>query len=268
MGLAGRVALITGASRGIGLGMARTLAAKGMAVALSDVRAEVISAAEKLRGEGHATIGIVADVRRKADVEAMVERTESELGPIWVLVNNAGALTFGPTAELSEEDWDLAMDVDAKGVFLCSQAAIRRMIPRGEGRIVNVTSIAAVVVRTGQIGYCSAKAASNHFTRCLAIEMAPHGITVNAIMPGMTRTEMLVDSFVARGMSLDAMLNLIPAGRFASPEDHAALVAWLASEEAQHVTGQLISVDGGQSQLMPLLREVAAEAAPATGDPR
>ncbi len=268
MGLAGRVALITGASRGIGLGIARTLAARGMAVALNDVRDEVLSVAETLRSEGHTVIGVIADVRRKAEVEAMVERTEAELGPLWVLVNNAGALTFGPTAELSEEDWDLAMDVDAKGVFLCSQAAIRRMIPRGEGRIVNVTSIAAVVVRTGQIGYCSAKAAINHFTRCLAIEMAPHGITVNAIMPGMTRTEMLVDSFAARGMSLDAMLDLIPAGRFAVPADHAALLAWLASEEARHVTGQLISVDGGQSQLMPLLREAAVPSAPASNDPR
>jgi NAD(P)-dependent dehydrogenase (short-subunit alcohol dehydrogenase family) len=268
MGLAGRVALITGASRGIGLGMAQAFAAKGMAVVLNDVRHEVVSVAETMRGEGHRAIGIVADVRSKADVEAMVERTESELGPLWLLVNNAGALTFGPTEEMSEEDWDLAMDVDAKGVFLCSQAAIRRMIPRGEGRIVNVTSIAAVVVRTGQIGYCSAKAAINHFTRCLAVEMAGHGITVNAIMPGMTRTEMLVDSFAARGMSLNAMLNLIPAGRFALPADHAALVAWLASEEAQHVTGQLISVDGGQSQLLPLLGEVPAEPTPAPRVPQ
>ncbi len=268
MVLAGRVVLITGASRGIGLGIARRLAANGMSVALNDIRDEVLAVAETLRGEGHQAIGIVADVRSKAEVEAMVARTESELGPIWALINNAGALTFGPTAELSEEDWDLAMDVDAKGVFLCSQAVIRRMIPRREGRIVNVTSIAALIVRTGQIGYSSAKAAINHFTRCLAAEMAPHGITVNGIMPGMTKTEMLVDSFAARGMSLDAMLNLIPAGRFALPEDHAALVAWLVSEESQHVTGQLISVDGGQSQLMPLLRDAAAETAPATSDPR
>jgi len=249
-----RAALITGASRGIGLGIARTLAAKGMAVALIDLRDDVVSVAETLRSEGYRAIGVVADVRLKADAEMMVERTESELGPLWVLVNNAGAITAGPTAELSEEAWDLAMDVDAKGTFLCSQAAIRRMIPRGEGRIINISSIAATIVRTGQIGYCASKAAVNHFTRCLAVEIAPHGITVNAIMPGMTKTEMLVGTYKERGYNLEAMLDVIPTGRFALPEDHAALVAWLASDEARQVTGQLISVDGGQSQFMPLAR--------------
>ena len=189
---------------------------------------------------------------------------------MWLLVNNAGVIPTGATADMPEDDWDLAMDVDVKGVFLCSQAAIRRMIPRGEGRIVNISSIAGLIVRTGQIGYCSAKAAVNHFTRCLAVEIAPFGITVNAIMPGMTKTDMLVSSFQERGFNLDDMLGLIPTGRFAMPADHAPLVGWFASDEARQVTGQLICVDGGQSQLMPLQINRAAPGAgaptPATAD--
>ncbi len=109
-----------------------------------------------------------------------------------------------------------------------------------------------MIVRTGQIGYCAAKAAVNHFTRCLAVEVAPHGITVNALLPGMTRTELLEASLIKRGMSIADMLPLIPSGRFAAPADHAALTAFFASDEAGHITAQLVSVDGAQSQFMPL----------------
>jgi len=128
------------------------------------------------------------------------------LGPLWLLVNSAGALTHGPTADMTEAEWDLCFDVDAKGVFLCSQAAIRRMMPRKEGRIVNISSIAGIIVREQQIAYSSAKAAVNHFTRCLAVEMAPHGITVNAVCPGMTWTAMLAESTPARNLDLEAMV--------------------------------------------------------------
>jgi NAD(P)-dependent dehydrogenase (short-subunit alcohol dehydrogenase family) len=137
-------------------------------------------------------------------------------------------------------------------VFLCSQAAIQRMIPRGAGRIVNLASIAGMIVRTGQIAYCAAKAAVIHFSRCLAVEMAPHGITVNCLCPGMTWTDMLRDSAVERGLDLDAMLEMIPAGRMAKEEDHAGLVLYFASEEAAHVTGQVVAVDGAQSLFHPL----------------
>lgn len=185
----------------------------------------------------------------------MVAQVEAELGPLWLLVNNAGALTYGPTAEMSEADWDRCFNVDAKGVFLCSQAAIRRMMPRRAGRIVNISSIAGAIVRAEQIAYSSAKAAVNHFTRCLAVEMAPHGITVNAVCPGMTWTAMLAESAGARNLDLEAMVALIPAGKMADATDHAHLVAFLASEEAKHITGQLISVDGGQSDYHPLMAQ-------------
>lgn len=255
MSLQGKVALITGASRGIGLAMARILAQKGMLVAMAARSERVEQEAKALQAEGLKTLAIRADITRKADVEAMVGRVENELGPLWLLVNNAGVLHVAPTAEMSEEAWDEAFNVDAKGVFLCSQAAIRRMMPRQAGRIVNISSIAGLIVRTNQIGYNSAKAAVNHFTRSLAVEMAPYGITVNCLCPGMTQTEMLAQSAQKNNLDLEAMVALIPAGHMAQPQDHAHLVAYFASEEAQHVTGQIVTVDGGQSDYHPLMAQ-------------
>jgi NAD(P)-dependent dehydrogenase (short-subunit alcohol dehydrogenase family) len=251
--LAGRVALVTGGGRGIGRAIAGLLVENGMKVAINDVDpALAAAAARELDAAGWAALATPGDVTSKAQVAAMFARAEADLGPLWLLVNNAGVLNAAPTAELSEEAWDRAFAVDAKGVFLCSQAAIRTMIPRGGGRIVNIASIAGLIPRTAQIAYCSAKAAVIHFTRCLAVEMAPLGITVNCLCPGMTRTAMLSTSARERGLDLEAMVELIPAGRMAEESDHAHLVAYLASAEAQHVTGQVVAVDGAQSLYHPL----------------
>jgi NAD(P)-dependent dehydrogenase (short-subunit alcohol dehydrogenase family) len=252
MSLQGRVALITGASRGIGLEIARLLAREGMVVGMNAHSERVIQEADTLADEGLSVQAYLADVSQKQAVVDMFAQVEDELGPLWLLVNNAGILRTGPTSEMSEEAWDVTYNVNAKGVFLCSQAAIQKMIPRKAGRIVNISSIAGRIVRIKQIGYSSAKAAAIHFSRCLAVEVAPHGITVNCICPGMTWTEMLANSAVDRGLDLEAMVALIPAGHMAQPADHAHLVAYFASEEAGHVTGQVISVDGGQDQYMPL----------------
>jgi len=255
MSLEGKVALVTGGGRGIGESIVDVLASLGMAVAVSDLRAEAAqSVAKELAERGIRSIAAPCDVASKSQVEAMMDKVERELGPLWLLVNNAGVFHAAPTAELAEEQWDQDFAVDAKGVFLCSQAAIRRMMPRRAGRIVNISSIAGWIVRTGQIGYCSAKAATIHFSRCLAVEMAPHGITVNCVCPGMTDTEMLRKSTAERGLSMDAYVPMVPAGRLAKGEDHARMVAFLAGEEAGHVTGQVITVDGCQSLNMPLVR--------------
>jgi NAD(P)-dependent dehydrogenase (short-subunit alcohol dehydrogenase family) len=252
--LSGRVAVITGGGRGIGKMIASVLAQKGMLVGINDVEPALAgSAVQELTREGLRALALPGSVSIKSEAYAIVDRAESELGPLWLLVNNAGVLNTGPTAELSEEAWDKAFDVDAKGVFLCSQAAIRKMIPRQQGRIVNIASIAGLIVRTAQIAYCSAKAAVVHFTRCLAVEMAPYGITVNCLCPGMTWTQMLSVSAKERGLDLDAMVELIPAGHMAKEEDHAHLVAFYASDEASHITGQVVSVDGAQSLYHPLM---------------
>jgi gluconate 5-dehydrogenase len=136
------------------------------------------------------------------------------------------------------------------------------MIPRRQGRIVNFASIAGMIVRTAQIAYCSAKAAVIHFSRCLAVEMAPHGITVNCLCPGMTRTQMLSQSAIERGLDLDAMVELIPAGHMAEEQDHAHLVAYFASDESRHVTGQVVAVDGAQSLYHPLMPKVVSRSIP------
>ena len=253
--LRGRVALVTGGGRGIGRTIVRVLAQNGMLVGLNDVSAELAeSATKELRAEGLQVLALPGDVSRRTEVSAMVDRVEAELGSLWLLVNNAGVINVGPTAELSEQAWDKAFEVDAKGVFLCSQAAINKMIPRHGGRIVNVASIAGLIVRTDEIAYCSAKAAVVHFTRCLAVEMAPYGITVNCLCPGMTRTEMLIGTAKERGLDLDAMAKLIPAGHMAEESDHAHLVAFFASDESAHVTGQVVAVDGAQSLYHPFTK--------------
>jgi NAD(P)-dependent dehydrogenase (short-subunit alcohol dehydrogenase family) len=183
----------------------------------------------------------------------MFTRLEHELGPLWLLVNNAGIINAAPTADLTEAMWDTAFEVDAKGVFVCAQAAIRRMMPRRSGRIVNIASIADLIARTNQIAYCAAKAAVIHFSRCLAVEMAPYAITVNCLCPGMTWTPMLQETARARNLDLDAMVKMIPAGQMAQEADHAHLIAYFAAEESRHVTGQVVSVDGAQSLYHPIM---------------
>jgi NAD(P)-dependent dehydrogenase (short-subunit alcohol dehydrogenase family) len=252
--LQGRTALITGAGRGIGKTIAYTLAQHGMKVGLNDANSVLLEETVKaFTVVGLTALALPADVSNVAAVTAMTDRVEAELGPLWLLVNNAGIFNAGPTVELSEAAWDQAFDVDAKGVFLCSQAALRKMLPRQQGRIVNIGSIAGQIVRTAQIAYCSAKAAVIHFSRCLAVEVAAQGITVNCLCPGMTWTDMLQTSARERGLDLDAMVATIPAGRMAEETDHANLVAYFASDEARHVTGQVVTVDGAQSLFHPLM---------------
>lgn len=251
MSLHGRSALVTGAGRGIGLTTARVLSELGMRVGVNDIDAD---AAEQAARDLH-TVAIPGDVSKFADVASMLERVEAELGPLWLLVNNAGTFHSAPAEDFAEGDWDREFDIDVKAAFLCSQAAIRRMIPRRGGRIIVVSSIAGQIVRTRQIAYCAAKAAAIHFSRCLAVEMAPHGITVNCVCPGMTDSQMLRQSAAARGVGIEDYIEMIPSGSLARPEDHASLIAWLASDETAHVTGQVISVDGGQSLYHPVTRK-------------
>jgi len=251
-----RVALVTGAARGIGFTIARSLCESGMAVALNDVNTDgARKAAAGLSSQGHRCIAAPGDVTNATAVASMTAKTEAELGPLWLLVNNAGTYHAAPTVDFPEAAWDREFAVDVKAAFLCSQAALRVMIPRKAGRIVVISSIAGQIVRTGQIAYCAAKAAAIHFSSCLAVETAPQGITVNCVCPGMTDSDMLRKSADSRGATLAEYEAMVPTGRLATPEDHASTVLWLASDEAAHVTGQVISVDGGQSNYHPLTRQ-------------
>lgn len=243
-GLEGRVAVVTGAARGIGREIAASLAGSGMAVAACDLEAP----------QGVGALQLACDVSNKQQVTQLFDKVESILGPTWLLVNNAGIFHSDRTVDHGEQEWDRVFAVDTKGVFLCCQAALRYMEPRRQGRIVNIASIAGLIVRTRQLSYCSAKAATIHLSRCLAVEVAPMGITVNCLCPGMTETEMLRQSRALSGATLEHYQSLVPAGKLATPQDHASLVRYLALPEAGHLTGQVISVDGGQSQNLPIVR--------------
>ena len=252
MSLAGRCAIVTGGARGIGLTLSRVLCEAGLAVAVNDVNADgAAKAAAELSAKGHRAIGVPGDVTQAADAAAMVARAEKELGPLWLLVNNAGTFHSAPTEEFPEEMWDREFDVDVKGAFLCSQAALRVMIPRKAGRIVVVSSIAGWIVRTRQIAYCAAKAAAIHFARCLAVEMAPHGITVNCLCPGWTNTSLLDFDAIARrtGTTAEAAREKAYGESFQhrvlEPEELAGMAVLLASEDGRGMTGQVVSVDGG-----------------------
>jgi NAD(P)-dependent dehydrogenase (short-subunit alcohol dehydrogenase family) len=249
-----KVGIVTGAGRGIGRAIAIELAKKGMLIGVNDVDPKTsINVVNEIRAAGGKAIPLIGSVSSMTQVDAMFSRVEKELGPLWLLVNNAGVINASSTAEMTEQMWDTVFEVDAKGVFVCSQAAIRRMLPRQAGRIVNISSIAGMIVRTGQIAYCSAKAAVIHFSRCLAVEMASYGITVNCLCPGMTWTSMLQETLEERGVNLDEMVKLIPSGNMAKEEDHAHLVIYFASDLSSHVTGQVIAVDGAQSLYHPMI---------------
>lgn len=242
--LEGRVALVTGAARGIGRGIAESLAAEGMRVAVCDLAVP----------QGVGALQAACDVASRRQVEELFSRVEAELGPLWLLVNNAGIFHYASAMDHGEEEWDRVFAVDTKGVFLCCQSGLRRMAPRREGRIVNIASIAGMIARTKQLAYCSAKAATIHLSRCLAVEVAALGITVNCLCPGMTDTEMLRESSALTGSPMEHYQSLVPAGRLAAVEDHASLVRYLALPESKHLTGQIIAVDGGQSQNLPIVR--------------
>ena len=266
--LNGKVALVTGGARGIGRGIALALAEAGADVAVADVdrlaggaqqygAAEVsglVAAKETAAGieaAGRNALVIGADVTSKADVTRMVEDTVQGLGGLDVLVCNAGVVSVSSVEHLSEESFDLTMDVNVKGVYLCCQAAIPALRERGGGCILNIASIAGKNGVPGMAHYCASKFAVVGFSNSLAKELAGAGIRVNAICPGILRTQMweyLADTLKAPGESKEDswqryVKSMIPLGRPQTPEDIGALAVYLAT--APNVTGQAINLDGG-----------------------
>ncbi|AOR34234.1 beta-ketoacyl-ACP reductase [Streptomyces fodineus] len=243
------VAIVTGAGQGIGAAIARRLAFDGMSVAvLERVETATVETVEAIRANGGTAVGIACDVTRTAEVDAMADLVAARLGPADVLVNNAGITRDNLLFAMGDDDWDEVIDVHLHGSFRCARAVGRHMREQGHGRIVNVSSVAALG-NPGQANYATAKAGIQGLTRTLAIELGPSGITVNAVAPGFVHTAM-TDAVARRirkdpAQLRDAAASRVPLRRVGVPEDIAGVVAFLAGPDAGYLTGQTIQVDGG-----------------------
>jgi len=242
MMLKDKVAIVTGAAKGIGRGIALALAKEGALVVVSDLNdaecLDVVAEIEKLGSEG---IAVKCDVSQKADVDELISAAMTKWGRLDILANNAGIYPFKPFEEITEEGWDKVINVNLKSVFLTSQAAVKVMKPGS--KIVNISSIAAFVGFAGLTHYCATKGGLNGLIRALALELAPKKINVNNVAPGAIETP------GATGAQTEEMkkatIATIPAGRMGQPEDIANAVVFLASDRADYITGQTLVVDGG-----------------------
>jgi 2-dehydro-3-deoxy-L-rhamnonate dehydrogenase (NAD+) len=241
-GLAGRRAVVTGAARGIGLAIAQRLAEDGAHVALVDRDPLVEATAASFGGAGMA---VVADLTRTAEVDAAVQRVHDRWQRLDIVVNNAGITGRSyPTWELTDEDWHAVIAVDLTAVFLVCRAAVRLMLPRGSGRIINIASIAGKEGNPTLVPYSSAKAGVIGLTKALAKEVVTRGILVNAVAPAVIGTELLKQMTQE---TVDLLVSKIPMGRVGRPEEVAALVAWLASDDCSFSTGAVYDLSGGRA---------------------
>ncbi len=241
--LKGTYALVTGASSGLGYAMAEGLAEAGAAVALaSRTGSTLMDAVQKLRQQGCSVVGLPLDVRQEQSVDEAVQWVRKEWGRLDVLVNNAGIAHYGMLQDVSDTEWDDVMSVNLKGMFLCTQAFMSAMISQRYGRIINVSSIWGLSGASCEVLYSTAKGGMNAFTKALAKELGPSGVTVNAVAPGAVDTAM---NHRLEPHEKDALEREIPAGRFAQPEEVASLVYFLALPESGYITGQIISPNGG-----------------------
>lgn len=242
MRLARETAIITGAARGIGKAIALALVKEGAAVVLSDVSEEVHKVAEEINKSGGQAVSIVGNVTKQSDCEAMVDLALKNFNKLDILVNNAGITRDNLLLRLSEEDWDAVLDINLKGTFLCTKAAIKPMMKQRSGNIINIASVIGQIGNTGQANYSASKGGVIAFTKTMAKELGSRNIRVNAIAPG------FIESKMTEVLSEDArkrLLDLIPLGTLGKPEYVANAVVFLASSEACYLTGQVINVDGG-----------------------
>ena len=244
-----RVAIVTGAGRGIGAAVARRLVRDGMAVALLDLDgASAQAVAAELTEAGGRALGLDVDVTDTEQVESAVARVADELGAPTVLVNNAGVLRDNLLFKMENDDWDTVMNVHLRGAFLVTRAVQKHMTAAKWGRIVNLSSTSALGNR-GQVNYSAAKAGLQGFTKTLALELGPFGVTANAVAPGFIATDMTAATAARLGMSFDDFCAFVaaetPVRRVGQPEDVAHAVAFLASEDAGFISGQVIYIAGG-----------------------
>jgi len=247
MDLSNRVAIVTGSGQGIGREIALMLAEQGASLVISDVNAatakEVSAEIEAKNGK---SIAISVNVTVAAEVSKLVEQTLSSFGHIDILVNNAGITRDGLLMRMSESDWDLVLNINLKGAFICTQAVLRHMIRQRWGRIVNIASVVGLTGNAGQANYAASKAGLIGLAKSTAREVASRGITVNAVAPG------FIDTGMTQKLSENVkqeFLKQIPLGFFGLPKDVAYAVAFLVSEEARYITGQVINVNGGMAMI-------------------
>ena len=244
MQLEGKVALVTGGSRGIGKAIALELARRGADVAIGYAgnTAAADATVAELESLGRKALAVKADVADTAAVEAMVKQVVTEFGKVDMLVNNAGITRDGLLMRMKDADWDAVISTNLKSVFNTTKAVIKFMMKQRSGRIVNISSVVGVMGNAGQANYAAAKAGIIGFTKSVAKEVGARGITCNAIAPGFVKTDMTA---VLPEKVTEAMLTTIPLGRAAEPEDIAKAVAFLVSDDAAYITGQTLHVDGG-----------------------
>lgn len=242
-GLEGKVAIVTGGTRGIGRAVAQCLAEDGASVVVSGLDATRLDAATKeLEGLGVAVLGVVADVARREDVERLVDQTKERFARVDVLVNNAGVTRDALLVRMKDEDWDRVLEVNLRGAFLMTRAVAKVMMRQKGGRIINITSAAGAMGNPGQANYSAAKAGLIGLTKSVARELSRWGILVNAVAPG------LIDTDMAAAMpaeAREALLAQVPLGRIGSGREVAEVVRFLAGEGAAYVTGQVLHVNGG-----------------------